>query len=202
MLKVGLIGHLGRLGQAIGALHPVIPIDKGAPRTGIDCDVIIDVSSPAALIENLAAQKPIVIGTTGHLDLKPIRGAAQHVPVFYAPNFSLGAALLKRLSQYVVKHFIGEIDLIETHHTQKKDAPSGTALQLARDLPNVHIHSIRSGNVIGEHTLIFNNDEERLTLSHNVHTRAAFAKGALAAAHFIVKQAPGLYGMDNLFDSL
>lgn len=197
-LKIGLIGANGRMGKAIASLQPIIPITRTTPRTPLNCDVLIDFSSPLALHQNLAANKPIVIGTTGHLDLSPIEQAAKHLPIFFAPNFSLGAAILNRLATLVASRFPADIDIIETHHTQKRDAPSGTALQLAKNLPNAHIHSIRSGKTIGEHTLIFNNAEERLTLSHQVHTREAFARGALAAAHFLIGKPPGLYDMDNL----
>jgi 4-hydroxy-tetrahydrodipicolinate reductase len=198
-IKIGLIGAEGKLGKAIAAIHPTLPIVRSTPRNTLECDVLIDVSSPTALLENLSAHKPMVIGTTGHLDFSPIEQAAQHLPIFYSPNFSLGIALLRKISLDVARHFPGDINLIESHHAQKKDAPSGTALQLARIAPNIHIHSIRSGKILGEPTLIFNNAEEKLTLSHEVHSREAYARGALAAARFLIGKPPGLYGMDNLF---
>jgi 4-hydroxy-tetrahydrodipicolinate reductase len=201
LIKIALIGAEGKLGKAISALYPVIPVSRSTSRTSLDCDLIIDVSSPTALQENLTAQKPMVIGTTGHADLTPILKAAEKLPIFYSPNFSLGAAILNKLASWVGQHFPADIDLLETHHTEKKDTPSGTALQIAKNLPKAKIHSIRSGKVIGEHTVIFNNAEEKLTLSHQVHTREAFARGAIAAAQFLFGKPPGLYGMDNLFDS-
>lgn len=199
-MKIGLIGSQGRLGRAIAALHPTIPITRATPRSSLECDVLIDVSSYKALSENLRAKKPIVIGTTGHLDMALIEDAAKEFPVFYASNFSLGSAIQAHLTAYIAKHFPSDIDLIEIHHTGKKDAPSGTALQLTKTLPRAKIHSIRSGNVVGEHILIFNTNEERLTLSHQVYSRDAFARGALAAARFLIGKAPGLYSMDNLFE--
>ncbi len=198
-IKIGLIGANGRMGRAISALHPTTPIYRDTPRNSLDCDVLIDVSSSQSLLENLSANKPIVIGTTGHADFAPIHAAAKHLPIFYASNFSLGAAILKKLSTFTAAHFASDIDLIEMHHTNKKDAPSGTALHLLNHLPNARVHSLRSGQTIGEHTLIFNNAEEKITLSHQVHSRDAFAKGALAAARFLVNKPPGLYSMDNLF---
>lgn len=198
-VKIGLIGADGRMGKTIALLYPVFPITRSTPRINLDCDVLIDFSSPQALRDNLAANKPIVIGTTGHRDLSPIEQASKHLPIFYAPNFSLGAAILNRIATFVSQHFPSDIDLIEIHHSGKKDSPSGTALHLAKNLPNSRIHSIRSGKTIGDHTLIFNNGEEKLTLSHQVQTREAFAKGALAAAHFLIGKPPGLYNMDNLF---
>ncbi len=198
-IKIGLIGASGKFGRAIAALHPIIPITRTTPRNPLDCDVLIDVSSHTALSENLAANKPIVIGTTGHLDFAPIEGAAKHLPIFYASNFSLGMALFRKCAAEIARCFSSDIDLIEMHHSEKKDAPSGTALHLARLIPRARIHSIRSGNISGEHILIFNNREERLSISHQVHSREAFARGALAAAHFLIGKPPGLYGMDNLF---
>lgn len=197
--KIGLIGAEGRMGKTIAALHPIVPITRTTPRSSLDCDILIDFSSHQALLENLSANKPIVIGTTGHLDFTPIHKAALHLPIFYAPNFSLGAALLNKLALLTSQHFPSDIDIIETHHTQKKDTPSGTALHLAKNLAHARIHSLRSGKVIGEHTLIFNNGDERLTLSHEVHSREAFARGALAAARFLYNKPPGLYTMDHLF---
>lgn len=198
-IKIGLIGAGGRLGKAIADLNEVNPITRSTSRKDLDCDVLIDVSSPAALIENLSADKPIVIGTTGHLDLSPIHEAAKRLPIFYAPNFSLGIALMRKVAAEISRNFPSDIDLIETHHSQKKDAPSGTALMLAKIAPNIKIHSIRSGKVVGQHTMIFETAEERITLSHETHSREAYARGALAAAHFLIGKPPGLYSMDNLF---
>jgi 4-hydroxy-tetrahydrodipicolinate reductase len=197
--RIGLIGPNGKLGQAIAALTPVLPISRNTPRDQLPCDVLIDASSASSLLENLSANLPIVIGTTGHLDLSPIHAAAKHLPIFYAPNFSLGIALLHKVAAEIARRFPSDIDLIETHHTQKKDSPSGTALLLAQIAPHTRIHSIRSGKIIGEHTFLFNTAEERITLSHETHSRDAYARGAIAAAHFLVGKPPGLYTMDNLF---
>src|SRR5690349_21487168 len=98
--KIGLIGA-GRLGKAIEALYPVLQVTRIMPRDCLDCDVLIDVSSHEALQENLSAKKPIVIGTTGHLDFTPIAEAAKKLPIFYSPNFSLGAAILQKMTEFV-----------------------------------------------------------------------------------------------------
>lgn len=198
-IKIGLIGPHGRLGKSIAALHPIFPVIRSTPRTNLPCDILIDVSSHQALLENLSAGKPIVIGTTGHTNLAPIEEAAKTLPIFYAPNFSLGAALLRKLAA-MARTFPSDIDIIETHHKEKKDAPSGTALLLSKILPNAHIHSIRSGKIIGEHTIIFNNAEERITLSHEAHSREVFARGAIRAALFLSNKPPGLYTMDHLVE--
>ena len=199
--KIGLIGASGLLGKTIQTLAPVFPISKETPRTSLPCDVLIDVSTAHALLENLSAHLPIVIGTTGHTDLTPIEKAAEEIPVFYASNFSLGAMLLKKMAEMLLKKFPADIDIIETHHKGKKDSPSGTALELKKKLPNGNVHSIRSGQVFGEPTVIFNSPEEKLTLTHQAHSRLAFAKGALLAAQYIVDKPPGLYTMDNLFSN-
>ncbi len=92
------------------------------------------------------------------------------------------------------------IDIIEAHHNQKKDKPSGSALALARAMgKEVPIHSIRSGDIIGEHTVIFVGEGERIELKHQVFSRDAFAKGALKAAKFLAKKPPGLYSLKDLF---
>jgi 4-hydroxy-tetrahydrodipicolinate reductase len=196
--KIGVIGS-GKMGKTIEKIHPIFPITRTTPRQNLPCDVLIDVSSPDALEENLSCNRPIVIGTTGHKNFKIIEEAAKTLPIFFAPNFSLGVALFKKIALEIAKHFPAEIDLLETHHNQKKDAPSGTALLLSEQIPNMKIHSIRSGAIIGEHTLIFNNSEEQIRLTHTAHTREAFAKGAIRAAYFLKSQPPGLYTMDNLF---
>src|SRR3990167_1450655 len=130
-LKIGLIGAHGRLGKVISAFAPVVPILKATPRGSLMGDVLIDVSTPEALAENLSANLPIVIGTTGHPHFSLIEEASKRLPIFYAANFSLGASLLLRLAQEIAKYFPADIDIIETHHKTKKAKPSGTALYLA-----------------------------------------------------------------------
>jgi 4-hydroxy-tetrahydrodipicolinate reductase len=212
-LKVGLIGAEGRLGKEIAALHPPSALFTRTTPASLhpEVDLYLDVSNKEALEHNLsvaiAAQKPIVIGTTGHQDLSQMLEASTKIPVFYTPNFSLGMALMKKISAELARKFYREadIDLLETHHTQKKDTPSGSALLLAQTIRENHpspvrIHSLRSGQIPGQHTLFFNTAEEKLTLSHEVHHRAVFARGALEAAFFLAKQPPGFYGMDELLD--
>ena len=197
--KIGLIGPDGRLGKIIQSMETVFPIFKQTPRTSLPCDVLIDVSTPDALLENLSANLPIVVGTTGHVDFYSIENASKKIPVFYSPNFSIGAFLLKRMAKMLSENFFSDIDIIETHDKRKKDIPSGTAIDLKKIVPSANIHSLRSGQAFGEHTLIFNSEEERLILTHQAHSRAAYAKGALLAAQYIMKKPPGLYTMDNLF---
>lgn len=169
-------------------------------------DVYLDVSSPSALEENLAAallaRKPIVVGTTGFSDFSRLEKCAREIPIFYSANFSLKVAALQRAARLFARAFPEDpIDLTETHHTGKKDAPSGTALMLAKSLdPNsVSIQSIRKDGAVGEHVLVFESGDETLSLSHSAKKRSAFAKGALQAARLLCTKPPGLYGMDALF---
>lgn len=198
MIQIGLIGAEGRLGRMIASMHPTIPILRHTSRLNLSCDVLIDVSSPLALSENLSAKKPIVIGTTGQLDRALLEKTAKHLPIFYAPNFSLGVAILKKICAEVGRFFPADIDIIEAHHKEKKDAPSGTALMLAEELPNSCIHSIRAGKIFGEHTVQFTTGQERLTFKHEALSREAYAKGAIMAAHYIYNKPAGLYTMDDL----
>lgn len=136
--------------------------------------------------------------------MQRIESAANAIPLFYAPNFSLGMALFRRLCLEAAEKFPAcTVDLFEAHHAQKKDSPSGSALLLSHDLEQKgkrpSIHSIRSGQIIGEHKLLLNTNEERIELSHTAHSRMAFARGALEAARFLLhQQKPKLYSMDDL----
>ena len=204
--------QLGKdLGELLGIPSLGLPIaSKAEPAS-----VWIDVSLPSAAAQNissaLAEKIPLVLGTTGlsKSDFEQIRIASREIPIFYAPNFSLGMALLRKMAAMAARRFPSEawIDIVETHHAQKRDAPSGAALLLAQEIRGAHpqnkdaqIHSLRSGHVVGEHTILFNTAEEKLTLSHEAHSREAFAQGALAAAKFLAQKPRGLYGMDDLLD--
>lgn len=218
-IRIGLIGATGRLGRAIDTLASEDPTLKIAarfhsgnlPEPTAPIDLFLDVSAPSALLHNLhiamLAKKPLVIGTTGHATLDLLQEASCIIPIFYSPNFSLGMALMQRIAAECARRFpkTSHIDLIESHHSKKQDAPSGSAKALAETIKKehpapVHIHSIRSGNLAGEHILHFNTNEEKLTIIHEAHNRNAFAQGALIAAKFLVTQSPGLYGMNNLLD--
>ncbi len=197
----------------------------GTPYT--DADVIIDFSHhtviPALLSFATAHRIPVVLATTGHTDEEraAIAAAAEHIPVFFAANFSLGVALLIDTAKQVARALPdAEIEIIEKHHNRKLDAPSGTALAIAGALCEVRpdatvvtgragygkrtpqeigIHAIRMGNIVGEHEVIIGTPNQTITLKHEAHDRALFAEGALAAAEFLCKQkAPGMYGMGDL----
>ena len=181
-------------------------------------DVIIDFSLFEAT-EMVAAAvsrhgKPLVCGVSGlgESQLAALEEAARQVPVVYDRNMSQGIAVLQELVSRAARS-LGEefaIEIHETHHIHKKDAPSGTALKLGESIASarnqegadsVHYQSERRGEVPGDHEVIFASSTERLTLSHSVTTRTVFAEGALRAARWVYERQPGLYDMhDVLFD--
>ena len=131
--------------------------------------------------------------------------AARSVPVVLASNFSIGVNALFALTRRAAEILGDEFDrkIIETHHRMKKDAPSGTAKTIAEILRadgagEISIQSVREGEIVGEHTVIFAGPGERLELSHHAESRAIFARGALRAARWIVGQPPGLYSMQDV----
>jgi 4-hydroxy-tetrahydrodipicolinate reductase len=217
-----LIGAAGRMGKTISDLasgDPKIDIiarcDLGDPieLPMKNCDVAIDFSNADAITEISAAalqhRKPLVIGTTGHSreQRRLIEETAQSLPVVFASNFSIGVNVLFWLTCKAAEQLGGDFDaeIIETHHKMKKDAPSGTAKTLAEVLKaskktqtEIPIQSIREGDVVGEHTVIFRGPSERLELTHRAASREIFARGALHAAKWIINQPPGLYSMQDV----
>jgi 4-hydroxy-tetrahydrodipicolinate reductase len=221
-VRVLLIGAAGRMGKAISGLaneDPKIDViarcDLGDPIEPAmrNCDVAIDFSHVDATTEICRAasqhHKPLVIGTTGHSteQRSTIEKAAQSLPIVFASNFSIGVNVLFWLTRKAVEQLGGNFDvaIVETHHKMKKDAPSGTAKTLAELLratrktaSKIPIESIREGDVVGEHTVIFNGPGERLELTHRASSREIFARGALRAAEWIISQPPGLYSMEDV----
>ena len=188
----GATGRLGRLVVAEAGDRFAGPIG----RTGSipDCDVVIDVSTPdglRGLLPRLTGQ-PLVVGTTGELpDLRPY---AARAPVLVTANFSAGVPLLLDLVAEAARRLEGwDVEIVETHHNQKRDAPSGTAKRIAgavgRDAP---IHSLRVGDTFGTHTVVFAGPGERIELTHVATRREVFAIGAIRAAEWIVGRPPGL----------
>jgi len=221
-LRVLLIGAAGRMGKTISDLaknYPKIDIiarcDLGDPIEPAmrNCDVAIDFSHAGATTETCRAalqhRKPLVVGTTGHSteQRSTIEETAQSLPIVFASNFSIGVNVLFWLTRKAFDQLGGNFDvaIVETHHTMKKDAPSGTAKTLAEVLKatkktkgEIPIQSIREGDVVGEHAVIFSGPGERLELTHRAVSREIFARGALRAAEWIVSQPPGLYSMQNV----
>lgn len=219
-VRVTLIGARGRMGQTIIDLakhDPKIDIvgqcDLGdVIRSAIrDCDVVIDFSNAMAIDEICGAasqsQKALVIGTTGHSQeqRRLIEKTSQSLPIVFASNFSVGVnalfALTRRTAEILGSEFAPKI--VETHHTRKKDAPSGTAKTLGEILKEqlqteIPIESIREGDVVGEHRVTFVGPGECLELTHSAVSREIFARGALRAAQWIVGKAAGLYSMQDI----
>ena len=219
-VRVMLIGAAGRMGETVRELaqnDPEIQIaalcdlgDSIEPAMR-NCDVAIDFSQADSVDEICRAAlqhgKSLVIGTTGHSQQqrKTIEETAHSVPIVLASNFSVGVNVLFWLAQKATE-LLGSAfnpEIVETHHKMKKDAPSGTAKTLAELLKAVRnseipIQSIREGNVVGEHTVIFAGPEERLELTHRAANRGIFALGALRAAKWIVNKRAGLYSMQNV----
>jgi len=205
------------------------PVFTDLQKCDIKIDVIIDFSNPAAL-ENLiafAVQKrlPIIVATTGlsaqQKDL--LEKASESIPVFCSANMSLGINLLidlaKKAAKLLEKNF--DIEIIEKHHNQKLDAPSGTALTIAdsinsvleqkheyiydrhsrlkkRSKTEIGIHAVRGGTIAGEHTVLFAGNDEIIEIKHTAISRDIFGAGALRAARFIYGKRPGMYDMNDL----
>jgi 4-hydroxy-tetrahydrodipicolinate reductase len=217
-----LIGAAGRMGKTVRDLATkdskidiVAQCDLGdAIEPAMkNCDVAIDFSRADAIEEicrsALYHDKPVVIGTTGHSpeQRRVIEHAAQSLPIVLASNFSVGVNVLFWLTLKAAERLGHDFsaEIVETHHEMKKDAPSGTAKTLAEVLKEaqkigseVPIQSIREGNVVGEHTVIFSGPGERLELTHRAASREIFARGALRAAKWIMGRPPGLYSMQDV----
>lgn len=194
-------------------------------------DVIIDFSNPALLDDLLAYSNktgtPLVIGTTGYNDeqKKKIEDASKTTPIFFTYNMSLGINLLANLAKKAVQVLGDEFDIeiVEKHHNQKIDAPSGTALMLAdaiceeiprtmkyeydrhskrekRTRSEIGIHAVRGGTIVGEHEIIFAGRDEIITLSHSARSKEVFAVGAVNAAVYMKGKPAGMYDMKELID--
>jgi 4-hydroxy-tetrahydrodipicolinate reductase len=221
------------LGKDAGILAGLEPngVQLSASMSG-DPDALIDFSSPDAAVERATecAERgvAVVVGTTGlsseqMAEMK--ERVAPHVPVLIAPNMSLGVNLLFRLVEDVARA-LGEgydVEIVEAHHRRKKDAPSGTAMELARRIckalkrdPNaalsygrqglagprkaaeIGVHAVRGGDIVGDHMVMFAADGERIELTHRATSRDVFARGAIRAAIFVTGQRPGMYSMQDV----
>jgi 4-hydroxy-tetrahydrodipicolinate reductase len=246
MIIHGCMGRMGRVLSATAAGAPDIEVTAGIDVSAgesakdfpvftsleectTDADVVVDFSSPKALptlIKGVKKKKiPLIIATTGHTqeDKALIAEASSSVPIFVSANMSLGVNLLSEMAQKAAT-VLGEsfdIEIIERHHNQKKDAPSGTALLLADSINEVFlqgkryvygrhgreelrqgsemgIHAVRGGTIVGEHEIVFAGKDELVELRHSAASRTIFALGALEAARFILDRPPGLYTMKEM----
>lgn len=239
MARIGIIGSEGRMGRALAEAILAAGetfaggIDKGGDPLAMarDCDVLVDFSSPHALEANLDAAMesgiPVVVGTTGLEERHHwlVDEAANRIAVLQTGNTSLGVTLLAHLVREAAGR-LGpdwDIEIVETHHRMKVDAPSGTALLLgeaaaqgrgivladhsergrdgitgARESGAIGFAALRGGSVAGDHTVHFLADNERISLSHLAENRAIFARGAVKAAQWMLGKPAGRYTMPEV----
>ena len=249
ILLCGCCGKMGKAVTAAAAEDPTIELIAGvdlAPQGDLPypvvsapallspeliekIDVIVDFSNPSALgglLEFAAAhQLPAVICTTGLNEAQKalLQQAAKKIPVFFSANMSLGVNLVGVLAEKAARVLGGsfDIEIVEMHHNQKVDAPSGTALMLAdrinaaletpaayaydrhdrrekRPKHEIGMHAVRGGTITGEHEIIFAGNDEIIRISHSARSKALFATGAVNAAKYLVGRAPGSYSMADL----
>jgi 4-hydroxy-tetrahydrodipicolinate reductase len=174
-------------------------------------DVFVDFTIPEATEANLdyiaRYKKALVLGTTGLNDaqIKKIEEISKVVPVVFSPNMSVGVNVLFALLPELAKRLGPDysVEIIEAHHKAKKDAPSGTAKRFGQILADsvkkeIPIHAIRLGDIVGDHTIIFCGNSERIEIKHQAHSRDLFALGALKAAKWVFGKSPGLYSMQDV----
>ena len=209
------------------------PIYSSFDEIKEDADVIIDFSHPSALTNILTYCKkrkmPVILATTGFSDVqkKEFTEASNEIPVFFSANMSLGINLLIALAKTATKLLEGnfDIEIVERHHNQKIDAPSGTALAIAdaidetlsypaeyvydrhavrkkRKKTEIGLHAVRGGTIVGDHDIIFAGTDEVIELKHSAHSKEVFAVGAIKAAKFITDKPAGLYNMNDIISNL
>ena len=224
------------LGRDVGELAGVGPLDVAlTEEVASGADVLVDFSSPdsaaARAAECARLGVAVLIGTTG-LSAEQAAGiretVATQVPVLIAPNMSVGVNVLFDLVERAARALGGgyDVEIIEAHHRRKKDAPSGTAKELARRVcaglgrdpdqvliygreglcgartgEEVAVHAVRGGDIVGDHTVLYAGDGERIEVTHRASSRDVFAQGALRAAVFLAGKPPGLYAMSDVLAS-
>ncbi len=250
MTKIILSGCFGRMGKTLQEMIAIndnlevvagvdialqnasFPVYQNIANVSENADVIIDFSNPSSLCALLTFAKstktPLVLATTGYSEeqINEIKEAAKVVPVFFSFNMSLGVNLILGLAKKATE-ILGDgfdIEIIEKHHNQKVDAPSGTAIMIANAIDEVKgnsiyeydrhskrqkrrqneigIHSVRGGTIVGEHEVIFAGEDEIVSIKHLATSRKIFATGALKAAIYLSKvKTPALYNMNDLINA-
>ena len=249
MTEIIMVGCNGRMGQVISNLvaqdenakivagvdvfddgRNPYPVFKNLEECTVAADAVIDFSSPKSLDELIQVSKkrnlPLVLCTTGYSDedIKKIEEASKEVAILRSANMSLGVNTLLKLvsvAANVLAKADYDIEIIEKHHNQKVDAPSGTALALAdainealnkeyhymydrskvrekRDKKEIGISAVRGGNIVGEHEVIFAGTDEVTEFKHTAYSKAIFGKGAITAAKYLAGKGPGLYSMSDV----
>jgi 4-hydroxy-tetrahydrodipicolinate reductase len=207
------------------------PVFQSYSEVNVVADVIIDFSNPALLSSTLEYainnKVALVLATTGLTDeqIADVENASKSIPVFFSYNYSMGVSLICELSKIAAK-VLGngfDVEIVEAHHNQKLDAPSGTAIMLGNavkeELPDAYfeydrhskrqkrngneigIHSIRGGTIVGEHSVMFAGNDEIVTISHSARSRAIFATGAVNAAVYLTDKENGMYNMSDLVNA-
>lgn len=216
-MKIGIIGITGRVGYELTQLIPEENLAggissrttaEGAEKIVKNSDVIIDFSRPAATLNALAVAAaygvPFVSGTTGFTsgEFNQICEFSQNTPVLYASNFSLGIQMIAKMLRQCSQIFADfDFSIIERHHVHKKDAPSGTALFLEKQvLQKKQIVSIRAGNLCGEHICTFTGADEEVSIIHRAFNRTIFAKGAVACAEWLVGKPAKMYTAEDFLE--
>ncbi len=245
-MKILISGYNGYMGQVLGEmikkdseLELVCGMDKNINCEGasvkcftsfndvnLDIDVVVDFSHHSLTKElidfGIKNNIPLVIATTGQTEEEKqmIREASKKIPIFYAANYSIGIAVLINEAKNIAKVFKdADIEIVETHHNRKLDAPSGTALKIAEGLKEVRndanmvlgrsgnkkrekndigISSIRLGNVVGIHEVLISTEHECISIKHEAYDRGLFAEGAINAVKFMVGKPAGLYNMNDM----
>lgn len=250
MTKIIINGCNGKMGQVISRLaeedenvsiaagfdinnkiNNSYPVFKSPEEFTGEADVVIDFSHPSSLTGILNYCKkhnmPVVLATTGFSTEQKaeFKEAAKEIPVFFSANMSLGINLLISLVQKAAKLLEGnfDIEIVERHHNQKIDAPSGTALAIAdaidetlsypaeyvydrhsvrrkRKSTEIGISSVRGGTIVGDHEVIFAGNDEVIEINHHAASKEIFAVGAIKAAKFMTGKSPGMYDMNDLID--
>ncbi|MDO8525705.1 MAG: 4-hydroxy-tetrahydrodipicolinate reductase [Candidatus Omnitrophota bacterium] len=222
MIKICVSGSSGKMGSKIVELakedadikvcgyFDLVEENPGQFIEAAEC--LIEFTNPQATIEHLALcekhKKAIVIGTTGlsEAECEKVRSASAKIPIVFSPNMSIGVNLLFKMASDAAKILGPEysVEIVEAHHVHKKDAPSGTAKEIARVIKDVRgdigipIESIREGETVGEHTVTFESSVDLVEITHSAKTRDIFVKGALHAAKFVVGRKSGLYTMKDV----
>ncbi len=249
MTEIIMVGCNGKMGQVISHLvaqdenakivagvdvfddgRNSYPVFKNLEECTVAADAVIDFSSPKSLEELLRVSKkrnlPLVLCTTGYgdEDIKKIEEASKEVAILRSANMSLGVNTLLKLVSAAAKVLAKadfDIEIVEKHHNQKVDAPSGTALALAdamnealnkeyhymydrskvrekRDKKEIGISAVRGGNIVGEHEVIFAGTDEVIEFKHTAYSKAIFGKGAVTAAKYLAGKDAGLYSMSDV----
>jgi 4-hydroxy-tetrahydrodipicolinate reductase len=252
MTKIVMNGCNGKMGQVITRLvaedddceivagfdvndtiDNTYPVFTNPDEFTDEADVVIDFSHPSALTNVLNYCKkrkfPVILATTGFTNeqKQEFIDASKEIPVFFSANMSLGINLLIALAKKATKLLEGnfDIEIVERHHNQKLDAPSGTALAIAdaidetlsfpaeyvydrhavrkkRKKTEIGLHAVRGGTIVGEHDIIFAGTDEVIELKHSAHSKEVFAVGAVKAAKFITDKPAGLYNMNDIISNL